>query len=132
MITDSRIDLLASESRRAGDLRMAVICALALGDTDALLPCDSGTEADRLLREGRTQGWARTQCERVVRDTAAETLTSALDACDYSDDDSGPAATAAWRAVRSAVRDAVSAGASVEAHAILARAGFDLDIMIGE
>lgn len=65
-ITTAQIRTLRSEAEQAGDLRMAMICVLAIGGTDALDGADAGTEADILLTEGRTQDWARTQCARAI------------------------------------------------------------------
>lgn len=65
-ITDDQIAALRTEAAQHGDLRMAMICDLAIGGTDALEGAEPGTEADMLLSEGRTQEWARAKCVDAI------------------------------------------------------------------
>jgi len=75
-ITEHEIGCLRREARDASDLRMAMICRLAL-DPDVLDGAESWwtdderVEADLLLSEGRTQEWAIEECVRVVNDAGA-------------------------------------------------------------
>lgn len=71
-VTNAQIKALKNEAGEHGDLRMAMICDLAVGGTEALDGADPGTDADDLLREGRTQEWARTECARVIAYAAGE------------------------------------------------------------
>ncbi len=69
-ITNAEIRKLRTAAAEHGDLKMDMICALAL-DPDALEGAEPGTEADLLLRAGRTQEWARAECARVIDAAAA-------------------------------------------------------------
>jgi hypothetical protein len=69
--TDRDIEALRLEALHYGDLEQATICVLALGGPEFLEGSEPGTEGDRLLRAGRTQEWARAECERVIADAAA-------------------------------------------------------------
>lgn len=66
MISDAQIRALKTEAGQHGDLRMAMICDLALGGPVALEGAEPGTEADLLRSEGRTQKWAREECAKVI------------------------------------------------------------------
>jgi hypothetical protein len=65
-ITTSQIKALRVEAEGAGDLRMAMICVLAIGGVGALEGADPGTEADMLIAEGRTQEWALAKCGETL------------------------------------------------------------------
>ncbi len=75
-ITDEKIRALRGEAEKAGDLRQAMICVLALGGSRALRGHDggpdAGTDAYDLLEEGMTQDEAREECERVIAGAAAQ------------------------------------------------------------
>lgn len=71
-ITDRQICTLKSEAAEAGDLRMAMICDLAVAGPQSLEGAEPGTEAADLLDEGRDQSWARAECARVIADAAAQ------------------------------------------------------------
>lgn len=65
-LTDTEIRNLCTEVARAGDLRMAAICVLALGGRGALRGADPGTEHARLFSSRRGQKWARQQCAAAI------------------------------------------------------------------
>ncbi len=69
-VTNVDIRKLRTAAAEHGDLKMDMICCLAL-DPDALDGAEPGTEADLLLRDGRTQEWARAECERVISEARA-------------------------------------------------------------
>ena len=71
-ISTTQIRTLRTEAESAGDLRMAMVCVLAIGGTEALEGAEDGTEAAELLAEGRTQEWAHNQCARAIRDAQAQ------------------------------------------------------------
>jgi hypothetical protein len=68
----AEIRQLRYEARLIGDLRQAMICALALEGSDALDGAEPGTEAAILQDEGRTVEWARKACADAIRAAAAE------------------------------------------------------------
>lgn len=71
-ITNRQIRTLRAEAATAGDHAQAMICVLALGGPAALEGAEPGTEADTLLRDGRSQEWAREECARVIADAEAQ------------------------------------------------------------
>lgn len=65
-ITSAQIKALKVEAGQHGDLRMAMICDLALHGPESLEGAEPGTEAHLLLSEGRTQEWAIAKCEAAI------------------------------------------------------------------
>lgn len=65
MTTDD-IRALRTEAAQAGDLRMVVICDLAIHGPSTLDGAEPGTEAALLRDEGHTQTWARETCADAI------------------------------------------------------------------
>lgn len=71
-VTNAQIKALKNDAGEHGDLRMAMICDLALHGTETLEGAEPGADAADLLSEGRTQEWARAQCAGVIAYAAGE------------------------------------------------------------
>lgn len=69
MVTDRQIRALKREAGEAGDLRMVMICDVALGDDGA--GAEPGTDMAAVSAEYDTDS-ARAECERVIRDAEAQ------------------------------------------------------------
>lgn len=71
-ITTRQIRSLSIEAHEHGDLRMAMICDLAIGGVSAIAGAEPGTDAHDLLVEGMTQEQALAECECVIAEAAAQ------------------------------------------------------------